>query len=69
MNMLFLYYKEISLEILNVRRVRRVKAKKQGFFSTEQSFIPPETFCKMKGQSYSFDPKAKEFVRARTTNK
>ena len=55
------------MEILNA--LRRVKAKKQGFFSKEQSFIPPETFCKMKCHSYYFDPKAKEIVRLRTNNK
>ena len=67
MNLFFLHYEEESLEILNA--LKRVNAKKQDFFSKEQSFIPPKTFCKMKGQSYSFDQKAKEFVRPRTSNK
>ena len=40
-NLLFLYYKEVSLEILNA--LRRLKAKKQDFFR-KRSFIPPETF-------------------------
>ena len=42
MNLLFIYYKEVSLEILNA--LRRVKAKKHDFFLKGTKFYSSRNF-------------------------